>query len=63
MVMTLSRLGNAIIEAKKIGNSKQCREKPLISEQIVESSAFAKTTDPPKTSFNKDGLKDCLKHL
>ena len=51
MVMTLSRLGNAIIEAKKIGNSKQCREKPLISEQIVESSAFAKTTEPKKSVF------------
>lgn len=48
MVMTLSRLGNAIIKAKKIGNPKQCREKPLISEQIVKSSAFAKTTEPKK---------------
>ncbi len=49
MVMTLSRLGNAIIKAKKIGNPKQCREKPLISEQTVESSAFAKTTEPKKS--------------
>lgn len=48
MVMTLSRLGNAIIKAKKFGNQKQCREKPLISEQIVKSSAFAKTTEPKK---------------
>lgn len=49
MVMTLSRLGNAIIKAKKFGNPKQCREKPLISEQIVKSSAFAKTTEPKKS--------------
>lgn len=49
MVMPLSRLGNAIIKAKKIGNPKQCREKPLISEQIVKSSAFAKTTEPKKS--------------
>ena len=49
MVMTLSRLGNAIIKAKKMGNSKQCREKPLIFEQIVKSSAFAKTTEPQKS--------------
>lgn len=48
MVMTLSRLGNAIIKAKKNGNPKQCREKSLISEQTVESSAFAKTTEPQK---------------
>ena len=48
MVMTLSRLANAIIKAKNIGTPKQCREKPLISEQIVKSSAFAKTTEPQK---------------
>lgn len=48
MVMPLSRLGNAIIKAKKNGNPKQCREKPLISEQKVESSAFAETTEPQK---------------
>ena len=49
MVMTLSRLGNAIIKAKKNGNPKQCREKPVISEQTVKSSAFAKTTEPQKS--------------